>query len=93
MNPKLKKIIFYPIGQIFSMSFIFYYRYRDYFTKEGISGIRVAGICSVINAISSILYTLIFIMSNNIFFSNNNETIRDEKLTIFDLKEDWKSTE
>ena len=34
MNSELKKIIFYPIDQIFSMSFIFYYRDRDYFTTE-----------------------------------------------------------
>ena len=58
------------------MSFIFYYSYRDYFTTKGINGTTVAGICAIINAISSMLYTFIFILSNNIFCEkkNNNES-------------------
>ena len=89
MNPQLKKIIFYPIGQIFSMSFIFYYRFRDYFTSSLVNAETVAGICGVINAISSILYTLIFIFTNNIFFKsdsiNKDTYLSNEKMSLFEL--------
>ena len=79
IGSELKKIIFYPVAQIFSMGFIFYYRYRDYFTSEGISGTTVAGICAIINAISSVLYTFIFILSNNLFCGKNNHGFAMEK--------------
>ena len=78
MNSELIKIIFYPIAQIFSMSYIFYYRFRDYFINEVKNSNTVAGTAAVINAISSIIYTLIFIFSNNIFACHKKRLTNEE---------------
>ena len=94
LNSELKKIIFYPFAQIFSMSFIFYYRFRDYFTSEGINGTTVAGICAIINAISSVLYTCIFILSNNLFCrKNNNESEEHKDIRLLTINIDDESDE
>ena len=70
------------------MGLIFYYRFRDYFYKMSDLDdiVQVAGICSIFNAISSIIYTIIFIISNmNILC---NKLIKDSlEETIFELSD------
>lgn len=81
MNSELMKIMFYPIAQFFSMFLIFYYRFRDYFLNN-IKDDKyfISGTCAVINAISSIIYTIIFIFSNNIFGCLNRKKITNKDI-------------
>ena len=81
----IQKIIYYCIAQIITMGLIFYYRFRDYFYKMSDLDdiVQVAGICSIFNAISSIIYTIIFIISNIC-----NKVIKDSlEETIFELSD------
>lgn len=99
MNSDLSKIIFYPIAQILSMNFIFYYRFKDFYMSDNNDKTeiekknyftKVAGIAAVINAISSIMYTLIFIFSNNIFYYSNKNVSSEDIEDVAKTKEGGK---
>lgn len=95
LDPKLKKIIFYPIAQICSMFFVFYYRFRDYFFHNinDNNGFIIAGWVAIANIISSLVYTLIFSISNSIFTSPNEINIEKDKTSdskeynLYDVEE------
>ena len=81
-DPQLKKIIFYPFAQILSNSFIFYHRFKDFlFEDENAHNNNMrSGPAAVVNTVSSLLYIIIFILSNDIFCSDEeNENKLDEK--------------
>lgn len=62
-HPRMKKIIFFPIAQIISMSLPIYYRITDWFIKR--DPIKKSGPAAIMNAVSSIIYTAIFVISND----------------------------
>ena len=65
MNKSLKKIVFYPIAQIFSLIFPFIYRIGINSEKVG-TNIKWAKISAIGNSFAGVLYTFIFIISNSI---------------------------
>ena len=77
INPNLKKIIFFPIAQIITMSLPVVYRVMDYIIK--IDADYISGPAAVMNSVSSILYTLVFAISNGIFtnFTKKNGSRSD----------------
>lgn len=90
--PKLKKIIYYPFAQVISMSIPTIYRLKEYSNEEITNDNILAGPAAIINAISSILYILIFIFSNNIFQcgkkgnENKNKNIMQYEMITDDEK-------
>ena len=68
LNPLLKKIIFYPIAQIISLSFPINYRFSTFVSENGNED-KIAGIASVLNSVSSFIYTFIFMLSNNLLIN------------------------
>lgn len=62
-DPLLKKLIFYPLAQIVSMSLPITYRILDWFVKG--EHPNPSGPAAIMNAISSFIYTAIFFFSNN----------------------------
>jgi len=90
--PKLKKIIYYPFAQVISMSIPTIYRFKEYSNEEISKDNILAGPAALINTISSILYILIFIFSNNIFHCgkkrNENKNKLHYEMVIDDDKND-----
>ena len=67
MNPMLKKIIFFPIAQIFTNCFPLAFRYMDFIKHSNEYSKMLARPAATLNSISSILYTFIFAITNEIF--------------------------
>lgn len=86
-DPQLKKIIFYPFAQILANSFIFYHRFTDFFFENKVeheNNMR-SGPAAVVNTVSSLLYIIIFILSNDIFCSdeeNEDKTLNEKNTDI-----------
>ena len=72
INSSLKKIIFYPIAQIFALIFPSIYRIGNNSEKVGTS-MKWAKIAAIGNSLSAVLYTLIFIISNNMVLEKDNK--------------------
>ena len=70
INSALKKIIFYPIAQIFALIFPSIYRIGN---KVG-SSVNWAKTAAIGNSLSAVLYTLFFIISNNMVLDKDNKT-------------------
>ena len=79
IHPMLKKIIFFPIAQFFIMSVQFIYRYINYFSDYEIVE-KFARPAAVVNSFSSIIYSLIFAISNGIFTNINEEVNEQNKI-------------
>ena len=83
-DPQLKKIIFYPFAQILSNIFILYHRFSDFLIEDEIqhrNNVR-SGPAAIVNTLSSILYNIIFILSNGLFSSddkNKNLKLNDDE--------------
>ena len=72
INSSLKKIIFYPLAQIFALIFPMIYRIGN--NAENIkTSIIWAKIAAIGNSLSAILYTLIFFISNKMTFEEEFE--------------------
>ena len=72
INSSLKKIIFYPLAQIFALIFPMIYRIGN--SSENIkTNIIWAQIAAIGNSLSDILYTLIFFISNKMTFEKESE--------------------
>ena len=77
------------------MFFVFYYRFRDYFFHNinDNNGFIIAGWVAIANIISSLVYTLIFSISNSIFTSPNEINIEKDKTSdskeynLYDVEE------
>lgn len=76
LNPLLKKIIFYPIAQVFSLGVPIYYRYGTFISKDK-NIYLMAGIAAVSNSFSSFIYTFIFMVSNNLLLCSKKEDKKD----------------
>ena len=87
MNPKLKKIIFFPIAQIFTIFLLLIFRFVDHYI-EGEEDFKysknLARPAGVLNSSSSILYTLIFAITNRIFTNFNGDTDTTNSLIIIE---------
>ena len=79
ISPNLKKIIFFPIAQIITMSLPVVYRFMDYIKK--IDSGFIAGPAAVMNSVSSILYTLVFAISNSIFTDFRKKMLKGPRHT------------
>ena len=92
-NPLLKRLIFYPFAQIISLSGPIYYRIMTYFVDEGgnTNGAKLkliegyAGICAILNCLSTFLHTFIFALSNNLLNCNKKEEehIKENKNSLY----------
>jgi hypothetical protein len=96
-NPLLKRLIFYPFAQIISLSGPIYYRIMTYFVDEGgnTNGAKLkliegyAGICAILNCLSTFLHTFIFALSNNLLNCNKKEEkIEENKNSLFNNDKD-----
>lgn len=78
LNPLLLKIIFYPIAQLVCLSLPFAYRFIAFFFKKNPSLEVWAGLAAVLNSLSIVIYTFIFMFSNNLLpcCKIDNEKIR-----------------
>ena len=83
INPNLKKIIFFPIAQIITMSLPVVYRFKSFISHDHSGADAIAGPAAVVNSVSSILYILVFAISNEIF-----TTFRKEELEGSDSFDD-----
>ena len=81
INPLLKKIIFYPIAQVFSLGVPIIYRYGSFISKSD-TIYKMAGIAAVSNSFSSFIYTLIFMASNNLLFCCKKDNNTDDSKSI-----------
>ena len=73
IHPHLKKIIFFPLAQIFTNSFPLIFRFMDYIKQSNYYSKLLARPAATLNSVSSILYTLIFAITNDIFTKTKNE--------------------
>jgi len=72
-NSAIKKIILFPIGQLSTLTFVFIYRFGNengHFDND----ITLGRIATMANALSSILYSIIFIISNNMMIRETTIT-------------------
>ena len=79
MNPMLKKIIFFPIAQIITMSLPVVYRFKSFISHDHSGADAIAGPAAVVNSVSSILYILVFAISNGIFTTFRKEELEEEE--------------
>ena len=80
IHPMLKKIIFFPITQFFIMSVQFIYRFINYIERNDRRAVNLARPAAVVNSSSSIIYALIFAISNGIFTNLNKEVEEQNKI-------------
>ena len=73
INPMLKKIIFFPIAQIITMSLPVVYRFNSFISHNEERADAIAGPAAVVNSVSSILYISVFVISNGIFSNFRKE--------------------
>ena len=84
-NPLLKRLIFYPFAQIISLSGPIYYRIMTYFFEKNGEMDYSAGICAILNCLSTFLHTFIFALSNNLLNCNKKEEehIKENKNSLY----------
>ena len=73
INPMLKKIIFFPIAQIITMSLPVFYRFNSFISHNEKEADKISGPAAVVNSVSSILYISVFAISNGIFTNFSKE--------------------
>ena len=83
INPKLKKIIYFPIAQVITMSLPVIYRFKSFISHNQTGADDIAGPAAVVNSVSTILYTSVFAISNEIF-TNFSHKMEKENLDVLD---------
>ena len=81
INPILKKIIFFPIAQVFTNCLTLTFRFVDHYIGSKDYSKLLARPAALVNSVSSILYTLVFAITNGIF-TNFGEKKGDEQEEI-----------
>ena len=77
-NPLLNRLIYYPLGQIISLSGPLYYRIMS-ISDMSKDMIDPAGICSILNCFSSFIHTFIFALSNNLLSCKKKEEEKEKE--------------
>ena len=77
-NPLLNRLIYYPLGQIISLSGPLYYRIMS-ISDMSKDMIDPAGICAILNCFSSFIHTFIFALSNNLLSCKKKEEEKEKE--------------
>jgi len=80
-NPLLNRLIYYPFAQIISLSGPIYYRIKFISRQKSLED--AAGICAVLNCLSTFLHTFIFALSNNLLNCNKKEKSIENQKPLF----------
>jgi len=80
-NPLLNRLIYYPFAQIISLSGPIYYRIKLISQQKPLED--AAGICAVLNCLSTFLHTFIFALSNNLLNCNKKEKSIENQKPLF----------
>ena len=84
IDPVLKKIIFFPLAQIFTNCFPLAFRYMDFIKGSPYYSKLLARPAATLNSVSSILYTFIFAITNEIFTNFGEESNQNSTRTTND---------
>ena len=88
-NPLLNRLIYYPLGQIISLSGPLYYRIMSIIYEGFEYNMKdPAGICAILNCFSSFIHTFIFALSNNLLNCNKKEEEKENKNPLFNNDKD-----
>jgi len=82
-NPLLNRLIYYPFAQIISLSGPIYYRINFIISSEEELLKDAAGICAILNCLSTFLHAFIFALSNNLLNCKKKEEIKENKNPLF----------
>ena len=84
-NPLLNRLIFYPFAQIISLSGPIFYRIMLISNWKKFPLTDAAGICAILNCLSTFLHTFIFALSNNLIncCKREKENVKDNQKSLF----------